>query len=253
MPGGQLYGFKVPESQVFAVPTPAPTGTHFPIPHERFVEEVIHKTENTGLTVVNRQYALARDGAQLFGVLDCEGWQGGDGDYLFSVGLRNSHDKSLAAGLAAGTHVMVCDNLSFSAERVIKSKHTRGLEARLPSLIDALIISLRLHGKQQDLVIGRMKDSTITDRDAGYTMLHVIRQGAFPPSKLSKVVEQWDEPTFEQFADRTLWSLFNAFTFVNCRERSAQNQINTDLMAAMLTAHPFLTENVIDIDAEVTG
>ena len=35
-----------------------------------------------------------------------------------------------------------------------------------------------------------------------------------PASRLPKVIEAWEGPRHEQFAPRTAWSLFNAFTEV---------------------------------------
>jgi hypothetical protein len=34
----------------------------------------------------------------------------------FSIGIRNSHDKSLRLGLTAGLRVFVCSNMAFSGE-----------------------------------------------------------------------------------------------------------------------------------------
>jgi hypothetical protein len=41
------------------------------------------------------------------------------------AGLRNSHDKTVTAGLAAGTSVFTYDNLAFSGEVKIIRNYTR--------------------------------------------------------------------------------------------------------------------------------
>jgi hypothetical protein len=34
----------------------------------------------------------------------------------FSIGIRNSHDKSIRLGLTAGLRVFVCSNMAFSGD-----------------------------------------------------------------------------------------------------------------------------------------
>jgi len=41
-----------------------------------------------------------------------------------AVGVRSSTDKSISLQWCCGSRVFVCDNLSFSSERVIARKHT---------------------------------------------------------------------------------------------------------------------------------
>jgi hypothetical protein len=45
--------------------------------------------------VVNEEYAVSFDGMKMFGVLDLETQMEG---CLFSIGIRNSHDKSIRLG-----------------------------------------------------------------------------------------------------------------------------------------------------------
>ena len=33
------------------------------------------------------------------------------------------------------------------------------------------------------------------------------------PNQLPKIIEQWETPKFQEFQPRTLWSLWNAFTW----------------------------------------
>jgi len=45
-------------------------------------------------------------------------------------------------------------------------------------------------------------------------MREAIRANVLPASRLPKAMEVWEEPRNEEFAPRTAWSLFNAFTEV---------------------------------------
>jgi hypothetical protein len=63
--------------------------------------------------VVQEEYAVSPDGMKMFGVLDLETQMEG---CRFSIGIRNSHDKSIRLGLTAGLRVFVCSNMAFSGD-----------------------------------------------------------------------------------------------------------------------------------------
>jgi len=63
--------------------------------------------------VVQEEYAVSPGGMKVFGVLDLETQMEG---CRFSIGFRNSHDKSLRLGLTAGLRVFVCSNMAFSGD-----------------------------------------------------------------------------------------------------------------------------------------
>jgi hypothetical protein len=45
-------------------------------------------------------------------------------------------------------------------------------------------------------------------------MVEAVKAHVVPASRLPKVIEAWEAPQHEEFAPRTAWSLFNAFTEV---------------------------------------
>src|SRR6266704_2425590 len=72
---------------------------------------------------------------KMFGVLDLETQMEG---CRFSIGIRNSHDKSLRLGLTAGLRVFVCSNMAFSGEFTpVLAKHTKSF-----NLIDTLAVGV---------------------------------------------------------------------------------------------------------------
>lgn len=49
-----------------------------------------------------------------------------ESDVRFSIGVRNSHDKSFSLGLTVGYRVFVCDNLSFHGDFTpVTRKHSK--------------------------------------------------------------------------------------------------------------------------------
>jgi len=104
---------KIGRSQLAQIPVPEATSTHKPVPHHVIFEALAETLSFRHIRVVNEEYAVSFDGMKMFGVLDLETQMEG---CRFSIGIRNSHDKSLRLGLTAGLRVFVCSNMAFSGE-----------------------------------------------------------------------------------------------------------------------------------------
>src|SRR5262249_49762927 len=83
------------------------------VPHHTIVEALVETLSFRHIGVVQEEYAVSLDGMKVFGVLDLETQMEG---CRFSIGFRNSHDKSLRLGLTAGLRVFVCSNMAFSGD-----------------------------------------------------------------------------------------------------------------------------------------
>lgn len=62
---------------------------------------------------MQEEYAVSPDAMKLFGVLDSETQMEG---CRFSIGIRNSNDKSIRLGLTAGLRVFVRSDMAFSGD-----------------------------------------------------------------------------------------------------------------------------------------
>ena len=75
------------------------------------------------------------DGMKMFGVLDLETQMEG---CRFSIGIRNSHDKSIRLGSHAGLRVFVCSNMAFNGDFTpVLAKHTKSF-----NLVDTLSVGV---------------------------------------------------------------------------------------------------------------
>ena len=84
---------------------------------------------------MNEEYAVSFDGMKMFGVLDLETQMEG---CRFSIGIRNSHDKSIRLGLTSGLRVFVCSKMAFSGEFTpVLAKHSKSF-----SLIDCISVGV---------------------------------------------------------------------------------------------------------------
>ena len=104
---------KVGRTELQQIPVPEATSTHKPVPHHVIVEALVETLSFRHIGVVAEEYAVSSDGMKMFGVLDLETQMEG---CRFSIGIRNSHDKSIRLGLDGGLTVFVCSNMAFSGD-----------------------------------------------------------------------------------------------------------------------------------------
>lgn len=205
--GGQLAGI----DEIKALAVPDATATWQPVPHHLVIDEVTRSVESSGLAVSERSFAIAKGGDRMFGILTL----GGGTDYATTIGIRNSHDKSFPVGLALGSRVFVCDNLAFSSEVTISTKHTRYVLDRLPRLIGegvARLVQRRVH-QERRLELYRQTEVR------GLAHLHDLvlrsyRAKAIPARAIAEVLEEYEQPRHPEFKEPTLWSYFNSVTEV---------------------------------------
>jgi hypothetical protein len=204
---------KVKRDELKTIPVPEGTRTHQPLSHYQIVEVLEEALSFRYLKVVRDEYAVSPDGMKMFGVMDLNtGFEGGN----FSVGLRNSNDKSLRLALTAGFRVMVCDNLAFSGDFTpLLHKHTRNLELK-----DSISIAVDRIQRGFDPLseqIKAMREQTITDDDARLSIYRAFMEKGIkgiPKALIGEIHDHYFRPRHDDFQPRNLWSLSNAFTSV---------------------------------------
>ena len=201
---------KIGRPELAQIPVPDATPTHKPIPHHTIIEALVETLSFRHIGVVNEEYAVSNDGMKMFGVLDLETQMDG---CRFSIGIRNSHDKSLRLGMTAGLRVFVCSNMAFSGDFTpVLAKHSKSF-----NLIDTLAVGVdriqRNFEPMQRQVEG-WRQTQIADERAKLIFYSAFIDGKLeaPRSLLAEVHRLYFEPEYPEFSPRTMWSLSNAFT-----------------------------------------
>ena len=202
-------GVVVDRSGIDSVSTPEATHTWTPVPHGDVITMVENSLAGSGLEITDSTFALAAKGSRMFGTITLAGGT----DYATVIGVRNSHDKSFPVSFCLGSRVFVCDNLAFSAEVVVKTKHSRLVLDRLPRLINDGIAQLVNQRGHQAKRIEAYKQTEVR----GIPHLHDLvmrsyRAKAIPARAIAEVVEEYESPRHPEFEEPTLWSYFNSVT-----------------------------------------
>ncbi|HEY0427499.1 MAG TPA: DUF932 domain-containing protein [Pyrinomonadaceae bacterium] len=202
---------KITREELKEIPVPEGTRTHQPVSHFEVVETLTESLGFRFLKVVRDEYAVSPDGMKMFGVMDLNSEFDG---CRFSIGLRNSNDKSMRLALTAGLRVMVCDNMAFSGDfNPLFHKHTKNLE-----LADSIALAVdRIHRNflPFQAKVSEMKKLNLSDEAVKLVIYEAFverKLKGLPRHLLPLVHELYFQPKYEEFEARSLWSLSNAFT-----------------------------------------
>lgn len=200
----------ITREQLAMVPTPLGTSTHRPIPHSEVVQALIDTLGLRKIAVAAEEYAVSRDGMNLFGVMEIDqGMQGA----RFALGIRNSNSKLFRLSVTVGYRVFVCANLAFSGDFTpVLAKHTKNF-----SILNALSVGvddMMRNFKPMVESVERFRQSQLSDVSAKMIIYRAFVEGELEaPRHLDrKVHDLYFDPKYEEFQPRTLWSLSNAFT-----------------------------------------
>ena len=213
---------EVTREELDKVEAPPATDSWFPVKHAAVIDTVGNALTSAGFVIRSAKYALSRGDARLFSTVDLA-TPLGTGISL-AVGIRNSTDKSLPLGFIAGSRVFVCDNLAFRSELLVRRKHTRFGQERFSEAICQAVQSLTQFKEAETVRIRRFQQIDLKDVQAESMMLRAYEKDIVSHRLLPKVIQEWRAPSFEEFEERTLWSLFNCFTTVLGERRKTDPQ-----------------------------
>src|SRR3989441_791969 len=201
---------KISREELRMVPTPEGTESHHPLAHHLIVDALAETLAFRQISVVRDEYAVSQDGMKMFGVLDLEtAFEG----CRFSIGVRNSNDKSMRLALTVGYRVFVCDNMAFGGDFTsVLAKHSKNF-----SLVDALSVGvdrMQRHFEPMRRQVEGWKNLQLPETHAKLLIYRAfVEEELDAPKHLArKVHDFYFNPQFEDFVPRTMWSLSNAFT-----------------------------------------
>jgi hypothetical protein len=197
----------VTEAEVFNVPAVPFTRTFSPVHHRDVIGAIKEAISVVGMDIVKSEYVLAQNNQRMFGVYDLSQ---GTSELSWSIGIRNSMNKSMSLGVTAGTRVFVCDNLCFSGEYLTFRRHTSGLDT--DELAFLAFRSMRkmipLLRSFQNWHLG-LRKFPLSEMDAKILLVEIMTNNVIAPSKFSRFNE-----LFGKIYDNSLYGFHESATDV---------------------------------------
>jgi hypothetical protein len=201
---------KMSYNELALVPTPPATDTHKPVPHHEVVNALVETLGFRHIGVHKSEFACSPDGNKMFGIMELDQTFH---ECRFAIGIRNSHDKSMRLAMTVGYRVFVCDNMAFNGDfQPVLAKHSKHF-----NILNALSVGVdQMQRNFEPMVQGvdRWRQSQLTDVSAKLLIYRAFIEADLDvPRHLARDVHQlYFDPTVEEFAPRTMWSLSNSFT-----------------------------------------
>ncbi len=201
---------KINRAELANVPTPPATTTHIPIPHIAVVEGLVETLGRRQIGVVGEEFAVSKDGMEMFGVIDLESSFDG---CRFAIGIRNANNKKFRLACTVGLRVFVCHNLAFQGDySPVLAKHSKNF-----SLEDSLSIGVdRMQRNFEPMrrQVESWRAQQLSTAAAKLTIYRAFIEGdlEIPRHLARRVHELYFTPQHQEFESRTMWSLSNAFT-----------------------------------------
>jgi hypothetical protein len=194
-----------------SVPLPEETETYKTISHYDLVTNIERVACDMlrDYTFDKGMYALAKDGARMFGV---HTYSTESSDLSLAIGFRNSYDKTLSVGIAVGAAVQICDNLMFAGQITVLRKHTRNVIDDLELAILKVVYKSQHHFIRMTEAAERMRGLSMTDDDAYKLLGLLFGRQILMPRQLTVAKQEWSKPGYPAFLPRTGWSFYNAIT-----------------------------------------
>lgn len=240
-------GKYVSRAELVYVPCPEPTRTWFPINHSVVANSVVSALAAGGYEVKRDQWALSGPaGEQMFGVLDMSCQIQGR-EISLAVGVRNSVNQTFPLGFCAGSRVFVCDNLAFSAELMVRRRHTVNGMRDFTVNVSRAVGALEGFIYAEKVRVERWQKATVTYRQRDEVILRALGSGVFPKKMLPDIFREHVRPQYTEFNDMSAYGLFNNFTTV-MRERAAKRPNEHSWATQELTK--IIDEVVFDLKPE---
>jgi len=225
------------EDYLLAVPVPSKTETYSPVGHRVLLNELQGKIAQRGMKIIDKQYYHGAFGQQMLGKYTIES---GDSDLNMQLAFRNSYDKSMAIGFAAGATVFVCSNGMLAGDLLVYRKHTGTVVEELHDyIIDGINMMENNFSKLQN-DMQKLKDVELDPQKQAEILGRLFVQEEIINSTQLNIVKR-ELTESQNFVGKNAWCLYN-----NVTEALKTSHV-TNAMQDHLDLHEFFEEEVLTL------
>ena len=187
----------------------APQGPrHVPVPHYDAIVSFRDQLAEHNIQVLSETIVLSPDTFRLMYLADIAAKD--TDEYVYQVGFINNNDRSKAFTGLAGTKVFIKNAQMHYSDGSYKTRHTTNVREMLYERNAHIIRWFEEFYAEQTGRIEAMKNTEVTDEILGAVVLSYIRNRyTLSSTNIKNIVKEFDDPKYDEFKPRTLWSLQN--------------------------------------------
>lgn len=191
---------------------PKVTATYRPYPHIDMVNMVNRQLAGHGFKTISERFQISHDHSRMFVTALIPKNDKLSDKHITMVGYRNSYDKTAAAGFGIGAQVVVCSNMSFFADLIVKHKHTINIVETMAARIEESVKMIADKEKEQLEFFKMLRRTILASSKSKNIMLDAVELKIIDGTDLKVIRDGYASPAHKQFKRGTAWALYNAFT-----------------------------------------
>lgn len=181
---------------------------HVPVPHYDAIVSFRDQLAEHNIQVLNEKIVLNPDMFRLMYLADIAAKD--TDEYVYQVGFINNNDRSKAFTGIAGTKVLINSAQMHYSDGSYKTRHTTNVREMLYERNAHIIMWFKEFYAEQTGRIEAMKNTEVTDEILGAVVLAYIRNRyTLSSTNIKNIVKEYDDPKYDEFKARNLWSLQN--------------------------------------------
>jgi len=205
------------------------TSTYYPLPHIEFYINASLILAELGIGIVSNSFGLTPKRDRMFMWLETDAKVN---DMPLCIGGRNSYDKSMSAGLCAGTKILVCSNkvlASYENGGVVSRKHTSAENIDELSKEFRELVEFQSQEKVHNLfgVLDMVKRHPLWDPEAKALLTNLVLSNIIRPTDIPLIWNEYKNPKHDEFKayDGTGYGFLMAATEIFKLYKGADYQI----------------------------
>ena len=197
------------ENEIFSAPVPMPTESYAPVSHRNVVNAILEQANKRGFEIASRQYWSNRGGNQVTGKFNIV--VPGNDELGMMVAFRNSYDKTMSLGFAAGGNVWICTNGMVSGDITLVRRHTGSIVKEINEKIEVSMNDLEEQFNKFVIESRRMKEIEMSKTAMAELVGKMfVEHDLINTVQLNIIKNEINDS--EAFKDDTLWSFYNHIT-----------------------------------------
>lgn len=187
----------------------APLGhRHVPVSHYDAIVSFKNQLEEYNIQVLNESIVISPDTYRLMYLADIADKNAKE--YVYQVGFINNNDKSKAFTGLAGIKVLINEAQMHYSDNSYKTRHTTNVKEMLYERNAHIITWFKEFYTEYSGKIEKFKNIKVTDEILGAVILAYIRNRyTLSSTNIKNIVKEYDNPKYDEFKPRTIWSLQN--------------------------------------------
>lgn len=186
---------------------------HVPIKHGDILDLFKSKIHSNHITINKEVGYLSPDKKKFMYVTDITAKNHNPKDYTFSLGFLNFNDEKRAFTPIYGEKVFVCSNQMIRSDNEnTRVRHIGNIHYKIDNLLDQSFYKAFDFMDKRTNEIDKMKQMEISQEAFNSYICRFVKNEAFNNSFLSDFIKEWENPVYDDFSDKNLWSFQNCFT-----------------------------------------